>query len=66
MRNAYKFATWMAIAIFAATSFSSCDDKDDPKPEPPKAPTLEIGSVSVTPDYEAEVTITPSDRKSVV
>lgn len=62
MRNAYKFATWMAIAIFAATSFSSCDDKDDPKPEPPKAPTLEIGSVSVTPDYEAEVTITPSEN----
>lgn len=62
MRNAYKFATWMAIAIFAATSFSSCDDDNDPKPEPPQPPTLEIGTVSVTTDYEAEVTITPSEN----
>lgn len=63
MRNAYKFATWMAIAIFAATSFSSCDDDDTKNdPEPPKKPTVELGSVSVTPDYEAEVTITPSEN----
>lgn len=63
MRKLYKFASMAAIAIFAAASFASCDDDE---PEGPKQPTLEIGSVSITVGYEAQVTITPSENSTSI
>lgn len=63
MRKLYKFASMAAIAIFAAASFASCDDDE---PEGPKQPTLEIGSISITADYEAQVTITPSENSTSI
>lgn len=63
MRKLYKFASMAAIAIFAAASFASCDDDE---PEGPKQPTLEIGSISITAGYEAQVTITPSENSTSI
>lgn len=58
MRRFYKLAAWTAIAGFAAVSVVSCDD--DETENTPKLPTLELGTVNVTADYEAAVTVTPS------
>lgn len=63
MSKLYKFASMAAIAIFAAASFAACDDDE---PEGPKQPTLEIGSVGITADYEAQVTITPSENSTSI
>lgn len=63
MRKLYKFASMAAVAILAVASFASCDDDE---PEGPKQPTLEIGSVSITADYEAQVTVTPSENSTSI
>lgn len=58
MRKFYQFAAMTAIAAFVASSFAACNDDETDKG--PALPDVTVGTVDVSVDYRAKVTLTPS------
>lgn len=58
MRKFYQFAAITAIAVFVASSFAACDNDETEKG--PALPEVTVGTVDVSIDYRAKVTLTPS------
>lgn len=63
MRRLYKYALMMVAAITAGASFTACDDDDTDNSG--GAPSLEIGTITVSAAYEATTTLTAKGATAI-